>query len=973
MTRNNEIARAVHRALVMSAIAAVGASSLPARAQTADESAQTVTVTGSRIQRQDYEATSPVVTVGAQALQQAGTVQIDTVLNTLPQLVPSVTTTSNNPGNGGQANVDLRGLGTQRTLVLLNGTRLTPSNTSGEIDLNTIPAALIENIELLTGGASSVYGSDAIAGVVNVVLKKNFQGAQLTAMTGETGERDGKTLAVDMLLGGNFADDRGNAVLALSYDDRNAVFQGARSFSNVTRGPDFSAQGSSTTPEGRYDRSLANLPSQAVVNQVFGRYGVAAGAVEQAGNLGFNADRSLFDFEGTDHFTGDTSDPGFNPDAFSYNFAPINYLQLPLTRRQVAGFGNLNLGEKAETYARLIYTTYTADVALAATPVTGLSVPMANPNIPADLRTILDSRTNRAANFTFRKRVTEVGPRISGNNYDVVNALLGFKGDFAIAGQDWSWDVFGSWGQMTKTEQQSGNVSFSRIQNLLDGTDITGCTAAEFNPFGNGSINANCAQAIAIRTTNITDITQDNFVGSMTGGLFDLPAGLVQMAIGAEYRNTGAAFRPDEFLASGDVVGFNKQAPVNGRIDVTEEFLEFAVPLLKDIPAIKSLDLELGFRHSEYNLAGSADTYKSALNWQATDSLKFRTSFNHAIRAPSVFELFLPPTENFPGYVDPCNGPAEAGDPDPRTAQVLALCRAQIGAAFDNPAVRNGFQQTNSQTRSILSGNAHLSPEAADTFTLGAVWQTEFGDQRLRTSIDYWNYSIEDTIDAVSAASAVARCFNDAGANPTYDPNNVWCARFRRDDAGDVADIQQPTENLGALKINGVDLQVDYGTPLGESLGKLNVNLLLTRVLKWDFQEDSLSPFGHFKGTVTTALGENYPEWKAVLNLGWSMGKFDVNWNTRYVDAVQVVNDDATGTPVTSGVKPTVPTFMYHRLTGSWHPTDAINLTLGVDNVFDKQPPIYTDDAQAGVQANTDPSTYDVLGRRFFLFGQYKF
>jgi outer membrane receptor protein involved in Fe transport len=351
--------------------------------------------------------------------------------------------------------------------------------------------------------------------------------------------------------------------------------------------------------------------------------------------------------------------------------------------------------------------------------------------------------------------------------------------------------------------------------------------------------------------------------------------------------------------------------------------------------------------------------------------VKFRGSYNRAIRAPSVQELFLPPQENFPGYTDPCNAPASG--PEKRSAKVLALCTAQIGAAFNDPTIRNTFQQTNAQTRSVQSGNLSLKPESADTFTVGTVWQPTFGEHRVRTSLDYWSYAVSNTIDRLSAASVVARCFNDAGANPTYDPNSVWCRRFTRDTSGDVTDVLQPTENLGKLKVNGVDLQVDYGAPLGQSWGKLNVNLLLTRLLKWDFQEDSLSPFGQFNGTVRTEIGRNYPKWKATVNLGWNFGQYDVNWNARYIDAVTVVNADATGTPVTVGLKPNIPSFVYHRVNGSWHPTEAFVVTVGVDNVFDKKPPVYTDDGRAGVQANTDPSTYDVLGRRFFLFGQYKF
>jgi len=902
MTRNIDIARAVRRALIMSAVAAAAGASLPAAAQDQDQAEApeitTVTVTGTRIQRQDYEATSPVVTIGANLLEQAGTVQLDTLLNELPQLVPSLTTTSNNPsanGGAGQAVVDLRGLGNTRTLVLLDGTRLMPTYTDGTIDLNQVPAALIENIEILTGGASSVYGSDAVAGVVNVVLRKNFEGVQLDADYGQTSESDGETLAVDFTIGGNFSEDRGNMVLVLSYDDRELILQGDRPFSQVAFGPDLLPQGSATIPEGRYDADLANLPDQAAVDAVFAGYGVAPGAAANDTTLGFNTNGTLFDIAGTENYLGPQF-VGFNPESFNYNFAPVNYLQLPITRRQIAGFGNYSLGEwqngSAETYVRLTYTTYEAEQQLAATPITGLEVPVTNPNIPADLAAILASRPDPAAPFTFRRRTIESNERIATNNFDVMQGVAGIRGGFPLAQRDWNWDVFASWGRTETTESQLGNISFSRIQGLLQGEDLAGCAATDFNPFGLGNISPACARAISIRATNVVEIEQENAVASLSGPVFDLPAGPLQIAVGGEYRNTTAQFRPDEFLASGDVVGFNAQPPQQGRVGVNELFAELAVPLLAGLPAVSSLELELGYRYSDYNLAGSVDTYKGAVNWEILENLKFRGSYNRAVRAPSIFELFLAPQENFPGYSDPCNAPS-AGDPDARSPQVLALCQSQgiPGAALAS------FEQPNPQVRTLQSGNRALDPETADTYTAGFVWQPQFGDAQLRTSIDYWRYDISDIIDAISANSSIGRCFNDVGANAGFDPANIWCQRFRRLPSGEITDVLEPQENLANLETDGVDLQIDFGMPLGETMGRLNVNFLVTRILERRFQEDVLSPFGEFEGTITTDVAEAFPEWKAMLNLGWGIRSFDVNYNVRYIDGLTVVNDDAIGSP----------------------------------------------------------------------------
>src|SRR5690606_13906269 len=218
-----------------------------------------------------------------------------------------------------------------------------------------------------------------------------------------------------------------------------------------------------------------------------------------------------------------------------------------------------------------------------------------------------------------------------------------------------------------------------------------------------------------------------------------------------------------------------------------------------------------------------------------------------------------------------------------------------------------------------------------------------------------------------------ARCFNDVGANPTFDPNNEWCQLFTRTGSGEVTDVQETFQNLGKLKAKGVDLQVDFLTPLGERFGDLRANFLLTHIMDWHFQEDSASPFGEFEGTITTDVAEAFPKWKGVLNLGWDFGKFGVDWNARYIHKLRVVNDDAVGSPVVNGLAASIGSYTYHRVTFSYSPTGNIDLMLGIDNVFDKLPPIYTDDAQAGQQANTEPSTYDILGRRYYVSGSFRF
>jgi outer membrane receptor protein involved in Fe transport len=972
MAEKLEIRRAVRFALLMGAATSTTLATHTAVAQEQDaadaSTLEQVTVTGSRIKRQDYEASSPVITIGADVFNQAGTQQIEQVLNELPQLVPSVTTTSNNPSNGGQANVNLRGLGTNRTLVLLDGLRLTPSNTSGAVDLNTIPAGLIESVEILTGGASSVYGSDAIAGVVNIRTKRNFEGVQFTLKNGVTAENDGRTQVAELLVGGNFNDDKGNAVIAVTFDERDQLLAGQREFSSVQFGPNFRPQGSTSTPQGYIAWATTNAPTQAAYDALFGP------GISNSSAVGFNANGTVFSYTPVRNFTGDTSDPGYNPASFSYNFAPVNYLQLPIERKQIAGFLRHDLGEKAELYGRIMNTTYDAPQQLAPTPVAsgiGVTVQATNPLIPAQLRTLLNSRPTPGASFTWERRYVEAGPRIQLNTWDTTQAQLGVRGDIDLMSKEWRWDISASYGEVKGLQIQDGNLSRSRIQGALDNpASLASRGCASFNPFG--TLSAACGAAVAIRTTNSLELSQSQVVAYATGDVIDLPAGPLGASVGFEYRRDLGTFRPDEFLRSGDVVGFNANQPINGEINVREYFTELAVPLLRDLPAVDMLALDLGFRYSSYNLAGSVETYKAGLEWKPIDTVKVRGSFNRATRAPAILELFQPVQEGFPSFQDPCwNGSAQRSGS--AAAQVNALCAAQ-GAP-------SNFPIGNAQVRALTGGNVNLKPEFTDTYTFGVTWQPVLETHQLRASVDYFRYRLDETIGTVGASSIVSRCFNDLNANPTYSNSNLWCSLFRREASGRATDVFAVNNNLGKRNVDGIDFQVDYAVPLSEfglpeTAGRLSVNFLATQLLKWEFQEDPAAPLVPVEGTITTNFAETYPELKARLGLTWAVGDWKFGWDTRFVDAMQVVNTDGRRTPTNTGVSPTAANFsrapttgsyFNHRATVNWKPTEWVNLLLGVDNVFDKDPVLFATNARAGVQANTDPSTYDVLGRRFFL------
>jgi outer membrane receptor protein involved in Fe transport len=965
MNKNVKLRQAIKIAMLSGAYTVSMGGLSAAHAQAAqDEQIQEITVTGSRIVRRDFETSSPIFTLDANSIRDAGTPQIEQVLNELPQLVPTITTTSNNPSNGGQAQVDLRGLGAGRTLVLLDGARIQPSNVSGTIDLNTIPAGLIQSVEIVTGGGSAVYGSDAIAGVVNIRLRRDFEGIEVSGLTAISDQSDGETNTVSLTLGGNFDDNRGNAVVYMSYDEREGVFAGAREFSAVALGPLLTPLGSTAVPEGFYVASGNNPASQAAYNSVFG-----AGKVPNSSSIGFNADGSLFSRTGTVGYTGDTSDPGFNPADFTYNYSPVNYLQLPLDRRQIAAMAHYAVTDSAEVYTRMSYTNYSAAQELAATPITsgiGSTVSASNPFIPADLATILASRTNPAAPFTFFKRTVEVGSRASVNDYDVLQMTAGLRGDFQIGDYDWNYDVFGGWGRTQRTELQTGNVSRSKLQSAYNATaanpDPLGCGG--LNPFGLNRISSACAEKIAVQAQNTTILINKQVAAYVTGGIMELPAGTMQIATGLEYRDSEAEFRPDQFLASGDVVGFNAQNPTEGSIDVTEAFLEVSVPLLADMPGVNYLGLDAAVRRSDYNLAGNVDTYMAGVEYEPMDFWKIRGSYNRAIAAPNVSQLFRPQNEGFPAYTDPCwNGSAQRTGAS--AAQVNALCAAQGAPA--------SFPQGNSQVRALTGGNPNVKPEIADTYTFGVVWTPELESLNVRMAVDWFSYEIEQRIGSVGAASIVSRCFNDQGANPSFSAGNIWCQLFERNSAGIAENVSSTDQNLGVMNIDGIDLQLDSSAEFGP--GRFTANLALTHLLKWQQQEDPASPLTRQEGTIGILVAETLPEWKARLSLGYMFSDYNLQWTMNYIDGMEAVNSNAARSPVVIGLAPSVSSYTYHRLTAGWTPNqlEGLSLTLGVNNLFDKDPPIYTSDSRAGIQANTDPSVYDVLGRRYFLSATYKF
>ena len=960
---------------------------LSALAQAPGEVLETIVVTGSRIARPDFESASPIVSITADAFARTSSTSVDTVVSQLPQFSPDFTSTSNNPNNGGQANVQLRGLGATSTLVLLDGRRIVPANGNGVVDVNVIPASLVESVEVVSGGASAVYGSDAIAGVVNFKLKDKFNGVQFDGGWGQTDRGDGSEYSAGVTAGLSFAGGRGEAYGYLGYSEREAVLQSERRFSAVTLGyygtgaggvgPDgaFLPEGSVFIPEGQPWFAPRQGPSQAAIDALFESYGFLPGTVPGSNNgYSVNADGSVFSVGNGSpgsvvNFRGQQDPLLFNDRRYTYNFGPWNYLQLPLERVSAFARASFEVGSTGEIYGQALYADYTADTALAPTPALFIYLPVTNPYIPADLRRLLESRPDPAADVEMDKRLVELGPRIASNEHDVFQGMLGLRGQ--VFG-DWSYDAYVQTGSYDSTESQSGNALRSRIHELTYAADGGLAACGGLRLFGPDLVSRECADYIAAGGTNRAGFDQTIAEVSFSGTAASLPAGDLKVALGVMYKRDEYYYRADPIGAVvlddgfSDIQGFNASDDIEGSDHNTDLYVEAAVPVLRDMTGVERLEVLLGYRHSEYDSAGGVDAYKAELLYDPVRALTLRSSYQHAVRAPSVFELYQPllPTfyeasPDFGGVLDPCT----AGS-DERTganaAQVEALCVAQGIPAALLPEYENsvGF------FHGVYGGNPDLDPETADTLTLGLVlrsWSERLLWSSMQLSVDWYRIEVKEAIVQATALNYIPLCF-DAQVNPGFSADNELCRLFSRDPAsGDIVDLLDIYQNIVGFEVSGIDLQFDWNFAAGP--GNVGINWLASWMEYFETIDAEGLPPTDEVGRIGNFIGGTLPEWKWNLNLSYTWSALSLGGRWRYIDGMRDREFDDY----------TVPSYDYFDLFASYvidqGVLDGLTLRAGVENLADEDPPLVA----SSIAANTDPSQYDVLGRRYYLNLTYRF
>jgi len=764
----------------------------------AQEELEEVVVTGSLIVRRDFEANSPIVTVDEDLFDQSTTSALETQLNRLPQFTPTL----DNPTQGGDiqpnarntpgvATVALRGLGANRTLVLINGRRGTPSNASMVMDINTIPPAAVQRVEAISGGASATYGADAVAGAVNFIMRRDFQGLELSVQAGSPEEGDNFEYEFSGVMGADIAGGDGNVSLAFSTNKRNEAYQRDRDwYRDLWADPTIG--GTQFFPEfpGFYT-GFDNLPDPTVLNEQIEGATFTAPPSNAVIYSDFDGNAFAgFDVAGTPGASGAQFIDGEKYVRLANGQIGVNntdsYLILPLTRHNLYTQGNIAISDTIRAFAEGYFSRTSTNTTQEPVPITsGWSVPI-DPTInrdviPAAFLTILDSRPDPDAPFALRALLPF--NRTSETDVSTYSLVAGLEGDFP--GSDWTWEFFASQGEAETTVLQEGFASLQRLRavmqqpNFGEGFELksnsgppdfgfggaTGTCTTGLNPFAWDSVSQDCFDAVNADISTKQVMEQNVWQLNFQGGLGSLPAGDVRAAAGLNYRENEYRFQNDTLVTQGSsfleqAAGLYPAGSSEGKISVREAYVEFLVPVLSDRSIVQQLELEIGGRFSDYNTTGESSTYKILADWRVTDGLRIRGGFNRAERAPNVAELFLAPEQTFavaaggdvcsinnaqPWSANPAQNPENWDD-------VVRLCGALMEAsgnvnadeqfygvpagtlaAADPAAVAAGEVTTTAQPAGpsflfpTTVGNPNIDTEEADTWTVGAVIDLALG------------------------------------------------------------------------------------------------------------------------------------------------------------------------------------------------------------------------------------------------------
>lgn len=939
--------------------------SAPAQAQDAaaaeEASGDTIVVTGSRIARPELEGATPVQVLSATSILQQGSQNISDVLNEMPSIGTGFGRTNSNfltSGNG-VSTVNLRNLGNNRTLVLVNGRRVVAGlGGSSAVDINNIPTDLLEQVQVLTGGASAVYGSEAMAGVVNFILKDDFEGIRGRAQAGITDEGDNGRQMLGLTIGKNFADGRGNITLAGQYDRDS----GLRSYKRAISAEDVPFR-SSFTPQGRFF------------------VGDTSYTYDPAGNL----------------------KEGFNNPVDGFNRNGERYIAVPLERYLLNGLARYDINDSLTFFAEGTYAKvksrsrlepYAFDNSDAQLPngtiLPGLSLD--NPFIP---QTILDrvaqlnndgNPNNNVSAVGFTKRSNGVFDRSNRADREFYRAVAGFRGTLF---NDWQWDAYYNRSQ-TIENTSSETALRDRLYYALDAVGTSAATAqcrdaaaraAGCRPFNIFGVGAASPESIAYITndgqlsTYKAKINQEVFAYNISGSVFRLPGGDVKVAGGIEHRTERSSEVYDAATQSGNTLS-NALTNTLGKYRVFEAYAETVVPILSDVPFAEYLGLEAAVRYGDYyDTVGSVWSYKIGGDWAPTRDIRFRAVYSQATRAPNIGELYQGASQTFPsGLTDPCEGVTATS-----TRPQDAYCRTIPGIAQQIATRPDGtFVYNNNLDRQSIegedSGNLNLKEETAKTWTAGFVLTPRFVPG-LSLTVDYFNIKVKDAIQLVPRQVTINQCVASAGSSPL-------CALIVREQVGTprprtpgtVYQVDAFPVNAASIETAGIDFQARYKTSWGDD-SSLEIGLLYTYLDKLTLQPLDGLPVENNRGQLAGdgRLGAGFKH-RANLSATYQTGPFSLNWRTNYQSKIKDTLGPDVDSPLGDSTN-SIKAYWYHDLQARFAVDQGrLEFYAGIDNVFDKKPPVINQNGASNITGTeTAADSYDPFGRNFYVGAVFRF
>ena len=971
MERKHQVASAVRRALVMGALTAAGAA--PALAQ---ENLGEIVVTGSRIRSANLESTTPVTQVTAADVVTQGVTRIEDLVNQLPQAFAAQNVTVSN-GSTGTATLNLRGLGSPRTLVLVDGRRLPYGGvTNSAADINQIPTQMVERVDVLTGGASAVYGSDAVAGVVNFIMKKDFEGVQVTSQynfywhendfTGagdvklrdtiaaleevnpaqfalpDDSVTDGEGKELSLLVGVNSGDGRGNITAYATVFDSKQVLQRDRDYSSC---------------------SLATAPP----TTSFG----CGGSATSAGGL--FTDFSNYYLTANDA----TSWRDFDFGTDLYNFGPLNHYQRPERRYAIGAMGHYEFNESADVYPQLMFNDYesVAQIAPSGNFFETNSINCGNPLIPVDALPLIGCdgaaiAANTSVPMYIGRRTVEGGGRQQSFANSTFRVIAGVRG---AINDGWGYDVSAQYSSGSGTAKTLNYFVTPRLANAINVVDVGGVPTCQsvidgsdtncvpWNPFVPGGVTQEQLDYLQASGLQIGRINQEIYNASVTGdlGAYGIKSPLasdgIQLVLGTEWRRDTLENEVDSLQEAGQLAGSGGPTiGISGGTKVEELFMEARIPLAQDQTGAESLSFDTAYRYSDYGDGIQTDTYKFGLEWAPVQDVRLRGSYQKAVRAANIVELFTAQGFNlFDMTGDPCGADARSPEASDQECIDSGVPAGNVGApALDSPAGQYNFLQ---------GGNTALTPEEADTYSYGIVFTPRFAPG-LAITVDYFDIKIDNTISTFGSINTLNACYinNDPAA----------CDRINRNANGQLwvgsGHVVDTNINIGSVSTKGYDFNVTYtGLEMGR-FGSLNFNL--TGTLLDELITDSgpgIDPFDcvgfYSQNCSANSVGVPTPEWRHRFRTSWvTPWDLDLSVTWRYMDSVQGFGftDDR--------IDFELPAQDYFDFAANWAITEKASVTLGVNNVTDDNPPISATVGTTG-NGNTYPQTYDALGRYVFV------